>query len=525
MRKVFLVPLFLVCVACQQSSETQAAQTATPAPTTTAAPSPPAPVPYSVALKGFSIAGFPGVHSAVVAGAPEQLVVLGGRRNGLHGFPSGKTAAAGPSFPKTEANNTVYVLDLVHQKLLGSASVTSLPAAIASQLQATDTQYQLLNGWLYLLGGYGPGPTGTLTTLATATVINFNALVNAAINNQPLDAAFAAANIVQFPHPALAITGGGLALLPDASGATDFVLAFGQQYTGEYTVGGGLVSQTYANGVRIFQFTYAAGSSKPSAINFIAAVPDPGQVQQSPESPYHRRDYTLKASLDSSGNRRLVAYGGVFKGGRFEGFLNPVFVSPGSGTATLTPVADVQLMSQYETAAIQLFDKSSSTMYTTLFGGISQNYWDAATKSLKHDALDLKSGVDGLPFVNSVSTLRMSTTTDTGSQYLHAGESFPPSSSIPSCSGTSAPYGGAQAAFVIASGVPQATDGVVQLNSITSPTLIGYVVGGIAATAPYPSSHGTSCASSTIYQVTLNPTRPSNTVLLAPITATPPAHP
>lgn len=524
MRKMILVPLFFL-MACQQSTETQSTQTATTASTTTTAPSTSAPIPYSVALQGFSIAGFPGVHSAVVAGAPEQLVVLGGRRNGLHGFPSGKTAAAGPSFPKTEANNTVYVLDLVNQKLLGSVSVTSLPTAIANQLQATDAQYQLLNGWLYVLGGYGPGPTGTLTTLSTATVINFNALVNAAINSQPLDAAFAAANIVQFTHPALAITGGGLALLTDTSGATDFVLSFGQQYAGEYTVSGSLVSQTYANGVRIFQFTYPAGSSKPSAINFIAAVPDPGQVQQSPESPFHRRDYTLKASLDSSGNRRLVAYGGVFKGGRFEGFLNPVFIVPGSSTATLTPAADIQLMSQYETAAIQLFDKSSSTMYTTLFGGISQNYWDAATKTLKHDPLDLKSGVDGLPFINSVSTLKMSTTTDTGSQYLHVGESFPPASSIPSCSGTSAPYGGAQAAFVIATGVPQATDGVVQLNGITSPAVIGYVVGGIAATAPYPSSQGTSCASGTLYQVTLNPTLPTNTVLLAPIAASPPPHP
>jgi hypothetical protein len=519
MRAMILVPLFILYAACPKSSEAQAAQTAKPAPATTAAPSTPAPVPYSVALQGFSIAGFPGVHSAVVAGAPEQLVVLGGRRNGLHGFPSGKTAAAGPSFPKTEANNTVYVLDLVHQKLLGSASVTSLPTAIASQMQATDMQYQLLNGWLYLLGGYGPGPgpTGTLTTLGTATVINFEALVNAAINNQKLDATFAAANIVQFQHPALAITGGGLALLPDASGGPDFVLAFGQQYAGEYTAGGGLVSQTYADGVRIFQFTYPAGSTKPSAINFIAAMPDPGQVQQSPENPFHRRDYTLKASLDSSGNRRLVAYGGVFKGGRFEGFLNPVFIGPGSGTVKLTPSSDFQLMSQYETAAIQLYDKNSSTMYTTFFGGISQYYWDAATKTLKHDALDLKSGVDGLPFINSVSTLRMSTITDTGSQYLHVGESFPPASAIPSCSGTPAPYGGAQAAFVIATRVPQATDGVVQLNGITKPTVIGYVVGGIAATAPYPSSQGTSCASGTLYQVTLNPTRPTNTVLLAPI--------
>lgn len=477
-------------------------------------PAPPA-VPYSIALQGFTIAGFPGVHSAVVAGAPEQLVVLAGRRNGMHGFPSGKTAAAGPSFPKMEANTTVYVLDLAHRKLLGSAPVTSLPAPIASQMQATKVQYQVLNGWLYLFGGYGPDPKkGTLTTLGTATAIDINALIKAVTTKQPLDAAFASANIVQFQHPALALTGGELALLPDASGATDFVLAFGQQYAGEYTAGGGLVQQVYANGVRIFQFTFAPGSSKPAAIKFVAAVPDPTKVQQSPESPYHRRDYTLKASIDASGKRRLAAYGGVFKGGRIEGFLNPVFVASGKSSVTLTPNGTNQLISQYGTASIQLFDKNASTMYTTLFGGISQYYWDAAAKTLKHDKVDVAKGVDGLPFINSVSTLKMSTKTDTGAQYLHLGETFPPSSMIPTCSGTAARFGGTDGTFVLAAGVPQATEGVIALNGIGTPSVIGYVVGGIASTAPYPGNMNASCASSIVYQVTLDPKKATGTVQL-----------
>ncbi len=480
---------------------------------TAAVAAPPA-IPYSIALKSFSIAGFPGVHSAVVAGAPEQLVVLAGRRNGMHGFPSGKNAAAGPSFPKMEANTTVYVLDLVHQKLLGSASVTSLPAPIASQLQATKAQSQLFNGWLYILGGYGPDPkSGTLTTLATATAINFQALVKAVTSKQPLDAAFAGANIVQFQHPALALTGGELALLRDASGATDFVLAFGQQYAGEYTAGGGLVQQVYANGVRIFQFTFAAGN-KPTAIKFVAAVPDPTQVQQNPENPYHRRDYTLKASIDAKGARRLAAYGGVFKGGRLEGYLNPVFISPGTNTVTLTPNNTAQLMNQYGTAAIQLFDKSGATMYTTFFGGISQFHWDAAAKKLVHDKVDVAKNIDGLPFINSIATLKMSTATDTGAQFLHLGQTFAPSGMIPTCGGKPAPYDGTDAAFVIAGGVPQTTEGVIALNGVTKAGVIGYIVGGIASTAPYPGSTNASCASPLIFQVTLDPKTPSNTMQL-----------
>lgn len=480
-----------------------------------AAPTPaPPPIPFSISLEGFTIAGFPGVHSGVVAGSPSQLVVLGGRRNGLHGFPSGKTAAAGPSFPKSEANDTIYVLDLVHRKLVGSASVRSLPPAIAGQLQSTKMQFQLLNGWLYLLGGYGPDPqSGTLNTLSTALVVNFKALIQAVVNKQPLDSAFAAANIVQFQHPALALTGGELALLPDATGATDFVLAFGQQYAGEYTVGGGLVQQNYANGVRIFRFTYPAGSNKPSAINFVTAVPDPSK-QMNPDNPYHRRDYVLKASVDASGNRRLAAYGGVFKGGRIEGYLNPLFVVPGSNTVTLRQNTTVQPLSQYATASIQLFDQKGATMYTTFFGGISQYYWDAAAKKLKHDALNLAAGIDGLPFINSISTLKMSTKTDSGNQYLHDGATFPPASSVPNCGTTAAPYGGAEATFVIADGIAQTTDGVIALNPITSTSVIGYTVGGIAASAPYASAKGTSCASNIFYAVTLNPRLPTKATLL-----------
>jgi hypothetical protein len=520
MKKLLLIPLLLFTFSCRPTTGPVGANDDSRRDAAAA-------IPYSLTLEGFSIAGFPGLQSAVVAGTPEKLLMIGGRRNGLHGFPQGHDASKGPSFPKTEANDTIYALDLVNRKLLGSAPVGSLPTKVANQFKATNTEYQLVNGWLYIMGGYGPDPkTGTLSTLGYVTVVNFDALAGAVINKQPLEAAFATANIVQFDQPALAITGGELELLPDASasGVTDFVLAFGQQYDGEYTTGGGLVNQTYSDGVRVFQFAYPANSTKPSGVNFLTAVPNPPGTQMDPENPYHRRDFTMKPSLDSSGKRRLAGYGGVFKGGRIEGFLNPVFIGSGSKTVTLTPNSNTsQLMNQYDTAAIQLFDNrgGSGTIYTTFFGGISQYYWDEATKSLKHDALNLSAGVDGLPFINSVSTLKTPTGNDTGTQYLHVGQTMPPSSAVPQCSATTgsvaAPYGGAESKFVIASGVQQATPGVLQLSAITGTSVVGYMVGGIASTAPYPS--GATCASNMFYQVTLNPSQPTNTVpLQAPST-------
>ena len=517
MKKLILLSLFVIVAGCTTTPTTNVNTT----PTASPAPGAAADVPYSITLAGFSISGFPGVHSAVVAGAPEKLLVIGGRRNGLHGFPGGHDAAKGPAFPKTEANDTIYALNLATKTLLGSASVNTLPAKIANQLKATNLQYEMLNGWLYVMGGYGlDAQKGTLTTLGYVTVINFDALANAVINNQPLNQAFANANIVQFDHLALALTGGDLELLPDGSGGTLFVLAFGQQYDGEYTPGGGLVNQNYADGVRLFKFT---GTGKPTAITFVASVPNPPGTQMDPENQFHRRDLTMKASVDVSGNRRLVAYGGVFKGGRFEGFLNPVFLNAGANTVTVTPnTGTSQLMSQYDTAAIQLYDSTAKIMYTTFLGGISQYYWDSATNSLKRDPVDISKGIDGLPFINSISTLKMPVSNDIGAQYLHVGQTFAPSGGIPQCSsGTSmvpAPLSGAETKFVIASGLQQVTPGVITLTSITTTSTVGYLVGGIAAATPY-SANGPTCASNMFYTVTLNPTQPTNTVKLqAPAT-------
>jgi hypothetical protein len=65
----------------------------------------------------------------------------------------------------------------------------------------------------------------------------------------------------------------------------------------------------------------------------------------------------------------------------------------------------------------------------------------------------------------------------------------------------------------MAPGVATTANGVIQLSSLTAPAAVGYLVGGIASTAPY-SANGTTCASPMFYKVTVNPGQATATVAL-----------
>ncbi len=502
MRQWCWIPLLALLGSC---GSTPPAPSAAGAPPRAAAD-----IPFQLTLSGFSIAGVPGLHSYVMAGTADKLAIFGGRLNGLHNFPANNTAPTQPAFPPNFANDTVYVLDLTNSKLLGKAAVSGLPPAVQAQMKANNAQYSLRNGWLYVVGGYGGRQLGTLNT---ATAIDFQALVETVSTGRPLDTAFAAANIAQATHPSLAITGGDLEPM-----GNNFLLAFGHQYNGQYTPAGSLAYQTYSDSIRVIALQASrAGGKAALTLAFVGAVPPVGTAQD-PENPYHRRDLTVKATLNSSGQPRVTAYGGVFKGGRMEGFLNPMYIDPAGaspGIAATVDTATAQLLSQYDCGTIVLADKTN-TLYTSFFGGISYYYWDAASQSLRHDNPDISKAIDGLPFINSVSTLKQPPS-GAGQQYLHVNETFPPAGAAPACpsgsSSTPAQYLGAETKFALAPGVATASGGVIRLEGITQPAAIGYLAGGIASTAPY-GANGTTCASPLFYRVTLHPAQATQTVKL-----------
>ncbi|HLT34909.1 MAG TPA: hypothetical protein VK034_01455, partial [Enhygromyxa sp.] len=125
-----------------------------PRPDVDPPPTADAPVPFQLELKGAAVEGFPGLHSGAGALHDGSLVLMAGRRNGLHAFPPERKASQIQAFPRTEANETIYVIDPSTKTLRGSAGIDKLPAAIQSQLHATNVQYEYQDGWLYIVGGY-----------------------------------------------------------------------------------------------------------------------------------------------------------------------------------------------------------------------------------------------------------------------------------------------------------------------------------------------------------------------------------
>lgn len=487
-------------------------------------------VPYRLILRPMRIDGLPGLHSVAHAVFDNKLVIVSGRTNGMHDFLQQRQAGTIWSFPPSKANNRVYVVDLATRKLVGSAPVDGLPSRIAGQLRATNTQSFTRDGWFYIVGGYGTTADGnSMRTFDQVVAIDLEALIATVGSGGKLDAQFARQHMHAGDHPALAVTGGGIEQAGDK-----ILLVFGQLFNGLYTTDGSVAQQEYSQAVRMLSL---ALSDQPGddaipgiEVTYLGKCPNPpqDQPQPTPDGPYHRRDFTLATVLDPGGSPRFGVFGGVFKGGRMEGYVHPVYITPqASSTCAGLPepgltlkedTASSQWVSQYEGATVPVYDEVRRAMYTTAFGGISQFYWDPKTGTLKHDAIDFSKDppVDGLPFINSVSTLRVGGARN--GDFLHVEEQFPPRGGEPSCSDPSgttakAPYLGTNSWFVLASGVPVRED-VLLLRRIQSPLVIGYIFGGIASTLPYPGK--ATCASNLVYAVTLDPRNATRTVELQP---------
>jgi hypothetical protein len=191
---------------------------------------------------------------------------------------------------------------------------------------------------------------------------------------------------------------------------------------------------------------------------------------------YRRRDLNVFPVLkpDGSGGTdvELVALSGVFT--LTDGAWTVPVEIDATGQPTMAdpnlPGTFKQAMNNYHSAKVGLYSPSKGVMHELLLGGITLQYYDAANNTFVTDS--------AFPFTNDITA----GTIDARGQYQQSlvGE-FP---AILDNTNMRLRFG-ANAEFFAAPGMTELHEGILNLDSITSETTIGYVFGGLFANAPH----------------------------------------
>lgn len=417
--------------------------------------------PYTITLTKAQNQPAPALQSFCIAVQNGLWLLVGGRTNGFHG-----TAGPGSTFPTSESNKFLYVVDPVNNK----SWKAPVPPALMNQLSSTNIAFFQDGNTLYCIGGYGSGcaPDSCYQTFAQLTAINIQRTIAAIQNGQALNN-----YIITTQDSRMAVTGGYLTKLNDW-----FHLVMGQNYNGKYSGG---VTGKYTE--QIARFKISNNGTSLDVTNYSTITT---KEQYNGANQFHRRDYpSVKMVMPANRNVGVATYGGVFnnQGGPF---INPVyFEDMGFNTLANIDTSFKQKFCMYDCAAISAYNSSTGQAYVSFIGGITDWTIDENGNEIPGNANNF------MPWFNRVSTIVRSTT---GTQ------------EYPQKNSTLPGYIGANAAFIIAPNISvmAKTEDVIDYARLPSGnTLIGWMYGGIEATAPQSNGFNPTSASNTIYEVWL----------------------
>ena len=428
-------------------------------------------LPFTISIDTASFNLPTGIHSGVFATHKGKWLFLAGRSNGMHGF------AANP-FPPMNQNKTAFVVDyenqLVYSRDLDDAT-SGLSQDQIDTLSVTSPQFFQNKNTLYISGGYGidtaSGEYGTKPILTAIDVPEFMAWVI-----DPSSADPAVASIRQTSNSWMQVTGGYMTCLDNHLSS---LLIFGQNFAGEYTPGS---NGNYTQQVRRFQIIDNGKSLYVQQRD--SELPNPS---------YRRRDLNVVPIMKKN-QQAFVALSGVFT--LTTGIWTvPVEIERNGSTFMANPDSDdafKQGMNNYVSASTSLYSPSKDENYSILFGGITFEYYNGST--FETDS--------GFPFTNQITTVKRDKQ-ETYSQYL-MDEQYPVILSTGSNSGNELLFG-AGAFFINNPNLPLYPNQVINIDELTSPVVIGYIIGGIMSTLPNTNTQSDSTASPYIFPVILTP--------------------
>jgi hypothetical protein len=442
-------------------------------------------LPYNIGVQAydFGSADLPTLQSFAAGEYDGKWVLIAGRTNGLHGF----TNSSAQNFPASAQNNDVWVIDPVnkqswHRSLVSDSTIS---AQMLAELTPTNTEFSQLGDRLYMVGGYGVRGTGTgFTTQNALTAIDLPGMIDWVMTGNGT----ASSHIRQAHDPTFQVTGGDLYPLNG-----HMQLVFGQNFLGGYTPA---TEGAYTQQIRSFDIV-----DNGTTLSFANAA------STTPSANYRRRDLnvfpTVARASGGTLTNGLVALSGVFTTTN-GAWTVPVQIDSNGNPSMADPTLATtfkQGMNNYNSAKLGLFSESTNQMQEVLFGGISLTDFNRSTNTFVQD--------NNLPFINQITSVVID---QNGNYSQHLLGEFP---QILDQSGNQLRFG-AEAEFFLAPGVPTYDNGVIKLDALTKPTVLGYIFGGLFANAPNTQgvAGAVSGASNQIFEVDYSPVSEPATMIL-----------
>ncbi len=411
-------------------------------------------LPYQVDVRSidFGTPDLPTLHSFAAARHDGLWVLLAGRTNGLHGFSNVGTV----NFPPSFQNRAIWVIDpgqrRVWSRSLDDAS-SGLSAAQIATLTPTNNQFFQRGDRLYMAGGYGALATGGFDTFDSLSAIDLPGIVSWVTQGTGR----ATDSIRQIRDPLVKVTGGAMY---EIEGRTHLV--FGQDFTGAYVPGR---TGVYTDQVRSFDIL-------DDGTTLAIANPTVSPVQDA----YHRRDLNVYPSLRRGAGgdleQGLVALSGVFTDSN-GAWTVPVEIDALGDPFMSDPVAPgtfKQAMNNYHSAKLGLYSSVRDQMHEVLFGGITIHEYDAMSGQIVRD--------DAMPFTSQMTSVVRDGEGNYAQYFLGA---FP---QLTDLTGNLLRFG-SNAEFFLAPDIPTRGDGLIDLDSLSGETRVGYIYGGIVSNAPH----------------------------------------
>lgn len=390
--------------------------------------------PFQVRLEPELIPGFSGLHSYAWARSGEQILLLGGRKDGLH------RRQPFASFNSKDNNTEIIVLDPEKERCW-TLPLTAFEPEIREQLQSSNMEFYQDAGLLLLSGGYGYSETRKdHITHPALLIVQVGSLIEAVIEKkEPV------ASIRRIPDERMAVTGGRLNKLDGY-----YYLAGGQKFAGRYNPHGPDhgpgYHQEYSNQVRKFTIITL---DEVSRIGNYSAITDSNLL--------HRRDYNLLPQFDETGHEMLSIFSGVFQPDKDLPYSSIVDLS---GNTIREFPGFSQQFSHYHTASLPVWDPQSATAYAVFFGGIARNYFDSSGQKVSDE---------NIPFVKHISVVER--------QKGKAAEYLLPVQFTG--------YFGTTAEFIPSTRAPFSPNGVLLTDQTGKKEfLAGYIIGGIDSRSP-----------------------------------------